>query len=133
MSHFWAPSARRPTYHYQSVIPAERSESRDRKPLVERMKRFFVYILATRKDGPIYVGVTSNLHKRTYEHRTHVIRGFTAKYNIDRLVWFEPHEGAEAAIRREKQIKRWQRAWKKELIEAENPEWNDLFEALGPS
>ena len=96
------------------------------------MKHFYVYILATRKDGPLYVGVTSDLHKRIYEHIIHAVPGFTAQYNIDRLVWFETHDNAEAAIRREKQIKRWLRPWKKELIEMENPCWRDLYETLGP-
>ena len=96
------------------------------------MKHFYVYILATRKDGPLYVGVTSDLHKRIYEHKIHAVPGFTAQYNIDRLVWFETHDNAEAAIRREKQIKRWLRPWKKELIEMENPCWRDLYETLGP-
>jgi len=96
------------------------------------LKRFFVYILATRKDGPLYVGVTSNLQKRTYEHKNGAIRGFTKRFNIDRLVWFEPHETAEAAISKEKQLKRWRRQWKKELIEHTNPDWNDLYETLEP-
>ncbi|MBZ0139220.1 MAG: GIY-YIG nuclease family protein [Pseudorhodoplanes sp.] len=96
------------------------------------MKHFYVYILATRKDGPLYVGVTSNLHKRVHEHKTHAVSGFTTRYNVDRLVWFETHDRAEAAIRREKQIKRWLRPWKKELIEAANPDWRDLYELLGP-
>lgn len=93
-------------------------------------KIFFVDILATRKDGPLYVGVTSNLPKRVFEHREHLVRGFTAKFNVDRLVWFEPHGSAEAAIAREKRIKRWRRAWKVELIEKDNPEWRDLYEEI---
>ena len=96
------------------------------------MKRFFVYMLATQPGGPIYVGVTSDLTKRVHEHRTHQVPGFTALYNIDRLVWYEPHDSAEAAITREKRIKRWRRAWKMELIETGNPGWEDLFEGLGP-
>ena len=94
-------------------------------------KRFFVYLLATRKDGPLYVGVTSNLPKRIWQHREHAVRGFTARYNVDRLVWCEPHSNAEAAIVREKQIKRWRRAWKIELIEKDNPDWRDLYEEIG--
>ena len=96
------------------------------------MKRFFVYILATRKDGTLYVGITNNLQRRVFEHKTHIIRGFTARYNVDRLVWFEMHDSPEAAIQKEKQIKRWRRTWKKELIEATNPEWRDLYEMLKP-
>ena len=93
-------------------------------------KLFFVYMLATRRDGPLYVGVTSNLPKRIWQHREHVVRGFTAKYNVDRLVWYEAHGGAEAAILREKQLKRWRRAWKIELIEKNNPDWRDLYEEI---
>ncbi len=97
------------------------------------MKQFFVYMLATRKDGPLYVGVTSNLTKRAYEHRSRAVPGFTAKFNVYRLVWFELHDNAESAIVREKRLKRWQRAWKKKMIEENNPQWDDLFETLGPS
>ena len=96
------------------------------------MKRFFVYIVATRKDGPLYVGVTSHLQKRIYEHKSRAVRGFSKQFNIDRLVWFEQPETAEAAIIKEKQLKRWQRQWKKELIERINPEWDDLYETLDP-
>jgi putative endonuclease len=97
------------------------------------VKQFFVYILATRKDGPLYVGVTSDLRKRVFEHRSRAVPGFTAKFNVRRLVWFEVHENAESAILREKRLKRWLRVWKKELIEAENPGWDDLNALLGPS
>jgi putative endonuclease len=96
------------------------------------LKKFFVYILATRKDGPLYVGVTSNLQKRIFEHKSRAVRGFTKRFNIDRLVWFELYETAEAAIVKEKQLKRWKRQWKKELIEHSNPEWSDLYETLDP-
>jgi putative endonuclease len=93
---------------------------------------FYVYILATRKDGPLYVGVTSDLQKRVFEHKTHAIPGFTARYNVDRLVYFEVFENPEAAIAREKQLKKWHRAWKVELIERENPDWQDLAEEFVP-
>jgi putative endonuclease len=96
------------------------------------MKRFFVYILATRQDGPLYVGVTSALQKRVFEHRSHGVPGFSARYNVDKLVWYEPHDDAEAAIGREKRIKRWRREWKVALVETGNPEWLDLFDTLGP-
>jgi putative endonuclease len=85
------------------------------------MKPFYVCILATRKDGPLYVGVTSALRKRVFEHRMRAVPGFAARYNIHRLAWFEAHENAESAILREKRLKRWLRIWKKKLIEAENP------------
>lgn len=80
---------------------------------------FYVYILATRKDGPLYVGITGNLHRRVFEHKTHAIPGFTARYNVDRLVYFEILESAEAAIARETQLKKWRPAWKVALIERE--------------
>lgn len=97
------------------------------------MKRFFVYILATRKDRPIYVGVTSDLHKRVFEHKSRAVPGFTKRFNIDRLVWYEEHENAESAILREKRLKKWLRKWKVELIEATNSNWEDLYEGLVPN
>jgi len=93
---------------------------------------FYVYILATRKDGPTYVGVTNDLHRRVFEQKTHAVKGFTAKYNVDRLVYFEVFESIEAAITREKQLKKWRRAWKVALIERGNPEWRDLAEEFVP-
>jgi putative endonuclease len=95
-------------------------------------RSYYVYILATRKDGPMYVGVTNDLHRRVYEHKTHVIRGFTNRYNVDRLVYSEVFETPEAAIAREKQLKKWHRSWKVALIERENPEWHDLAEQFVP-
>ncbi len=88
--------------------------------------RFHVYILATRKNGPIYVGVTNNLSRRVHEHKSHLIGGFTARYNVDRLVYMEEYPTANEAIAREKALKRWRRAWKVHLIEKDNPEWDDL-------
>ena len=87
---------------------------------------FYVYILATRKDGPLYVGMTNDLHRRIFAHKSHAIRGFTWRYNVDRLVYWETFETPDAAIKREKQVKRWRRAWKVALIERENPDWRDL-------
>lgn len=81
---------------------------------------------ATRKEGPIYVGVTSDLPKR-HEHRDPLMRGFTDRFDVDRLVRFEPHDNAESAVTRDKRIKRWLRAWTIELIEKDNPEWRDLY------
>jgi putative endonuclease len=88
---------------------------------------FFVYILASQPQGTLYVGVTSHLVQRIWEHKCKAVPGFTAKYGVDRLVWFEPHQDWESAIRREKQIKEWKRAWKIQLIEADNPQWIDLY------
>ena len=93
---------------------------------------FYVYILATRKDGPLYIGVTNDLHRRVFEQKTHAIKGLTAKYNVDRLVYFEVFESIEIAIAREKKLKRWRREWKVALIERENPEWRDLAEEFVP-
>ena len=94
------------------------------------MKQPCVYLLASRRNGTLYVGVTSNLIKRVWEHKNHVVAGFTDKYRVDRLVWYEPHPTMESAIRREKAIKEWKRAWKLALIEKINPGWDDLYEGL---
>ena len=91
------------------------------------MKKFYVYILCSKRNGTLYTGVTSDLIKRVYEHKNNLVDGFTQKYNIHCLVWYEAHESAESAINREKQIKKWKRAWKLELIEKHNPQWNDLY------
>jgi putative endonuclease len=93
-------------------------------------KQFYVYICASKRNGTLYVGVTSDLVKRSWEHKNKLVRGFTEKYGVDKLVYFELHADAENAIRREKQIKKWNRAWKLRLIEEKNPEWNDLFEEI---
>jgi putative endonuclease len=91
---------------------------------------FYVYILATRQDGPLYVGITNDLARRVSEHKNKTFKGFTARYNVDRLVYFETFEQPDAAILREKQLKRWRREWKVQLIEKGNPGWDDLFEGL---
>ncbi len=90
-----------------------------------------VYLLASRRNGTLYVGVTSDLMGRLYQHREGVLPGFTREYGVKRLVLFEPHETMEEAIIREKRIKKWNRAWKLELIEKSNPDWHDLAESLG--
>lgn len=89
--------------------------------------RYFVYMLASRKYGALYVGVTGNLPGRIYLHQNDVLLGFTSRYHIHLLVWFEQHDEPAAAILREKQIKKWRRKWKMEAIEAMNPNWDDLF------
>ena len=94
------------------------------------MKQPCVYLLASRRNGTLYVGVTSDLIKRIWEHKNHVVAGFTQKYGVGKLVWYEPHASMESAIQREKAIKEWKRAWKMNLIEKTNPEWVDLFETL---
>ena len=89
-----------------------------------------VYILASKRNGTLYIGVTSNVAVRTWQHREGEIDGFAKKHCVSLLVYYEFHETMEAAITREKQLKKWNRAWKLELIEAQNPEWNDLFDTL---
>ncbi len=89
-----------------------------------------VYILANKRNGTLYVGVTSNILKRIWEHKNNVVEGFTNRYGIHMLVWFEPHESMETAISREKIIKEWKRKWKLELIERSNPQWQDLYDGL---
>jgi putative endonuclease len=91
---------------------------------------FFVYLLASKPHGTLYVGVTADLLKRVWEHKNKVVSGFTSRYGVDKLVWFEAHDSWESALKREKQIKEWRRAWKRELIEADNPHWIDLFPGL---
>ncbi len=93
-------------------------------------KQFFVYILAGKPNGTLYVGVTSDLVKRAWEHRQGFVEGFTKKYGVKRLVYYEVHDNAENAITREKRIKKWRRAWKIRLIEEFNPEWDDLYDVI---
>ena len=97
---------------------------------MEMEKVFFVYILASRPWGVLYVAMTSDLPGRTWEHRERVLNGFTKKYWVGRLVYYEIHKEAASAARREKVLKRWRRQWKIELIEASNPTWLDLFDEV---
>ena len=90
-------------------------------------KYFYVYVLASERNGTLYVGVTSNLAKRIWEHKERLVPGFTSEYGVYKLVWYEQHGSAETAITREKRIKKWNRAWKIKLIEETNPYWNDLY------
>jgi putative endonuclease len=91
---------------------------------------FFVYLLASKPYGTLYVGLTSDLPRRVWGHKIKAVPGFTAKYGVDRLVWFEAHDNHEAALRREKQIKGWRRDWKINLIETSNQRWVDLYGGL---
>jgi putative endonuclease len=88
---------------------------------------YYVYLLASQKDGTLYVGVTRDLVRRVYEHKEKIIPGFTSRYGVDRLVWFECYDDPTSAITREKELKKWRRAWKIELIESTNPDWRDLY------
>lgn len=94
------------------------------------MKQSCVYMLASKKDGALYIGVTSNIVKRIWEHKNNVVKGFTQKYNVHNLVWFELHENMDTAISYEKILKKWQRDWKIKLIEKDNPEWLDLYSSI---
>ncbi len=94
------------------------------------LKQPAVYILASRRNGTLYIGVTSDLVKRIWQHRTDAAEGFTRQYGVHTLVYFELHHSMAEAIRREKQMKKWNRAWKIELIEKENAEWHDLWPAI---
>jgi putative endonuclease len=91
---------------------------------------YYVYLRASRRDGTLYLGVTNDLVRRVYEHKTKTVRGFSARYGVNRLVWFEIYDDPVTAITREKEMKKWRRGWKIRLIEAANPEWKDLYETI---
>ena len=93
-------------------------------------KTYHVYILASDRNGTLYIGVTGNLARRIYGHREQLVAGFTKRYGVSRLVYIEPFQDIEAAIAREKALKKWRRGWKLELIERDNPDWRDLFDDL---
>ena len=86
-----------------------------------------VYILASKRNGTLYTGVTSDLVKRIWEHKNDMVEGFTKRYSVHTLVWYELHESMESAILKEKRIKEWERIWKLQLIESNNPNWQDLY------
>ena len=94
------------------------------------MKQPAVYMLASKRNGTLYVGVTSNLAERVWQHRNDVVAGFTKKYGVHMLVYFELHGDMESAIIREKRLKKWNRAWKLRLIEEMNPDWDDLYQSI---
>ncbi len=89
-----------------------------------------VYILASKRKGTLYIGVTSNLVKRIWEHRNDLVEGFTERYGVHNLVWYELHESMESAIQREKRLKEWKRRWKMQTIEKVNPNWEDLYHRI---
>ena len=93
-------------------------------------KDFHVYILSSKRNGTLYIGVTSDLIKRVWEHKNNLVEGFTRKYNVHKLVYFERYEDPENAIKREKRLKKYDRKWKLDLIEERNPNWEDLYEEL---
>jgi len=91
---------------------------------------YYVYLLASGKHGTLYVGVTNDLVRRVYEHKTKAVPGFTSRYEVDRLVWFESYDDPSTAISREKELKKWRRDWKITLIEDANPDWTDLYSSI---
>jgi putative endonuclease len=93
-------------------------------------KTFYVYMLASARNGTLYIDVTSDLTKRSWQHKEALVDGFTKKYSVKQLVWYEQHHDAISAITREKQLKKWERSWKVNLIQQENPHWRDLYEDL---
>lgn len=98
-----------------------------------KTKTYYVYVLASSRNGTLYIGITNNLQNRLWKHRNkHYEKSFTTKYTVLRLVYYEPTEDIESAIAREKQLKAWKRNWKIDLIEKQNPQWKDLFDWLNP-
>ena len=97
---------------------------------MKRDREYWVYILASRIGGTLYIGMTNDLVRRVYQHREEFVRGFTKRYQVHRLVYFEQFSTAEAAIHREKRLKKWTRRWKIELIEQANPNWDDLYPGI---
>jgi len=93
-------------------------------------KQYYVYILSNKRNGTLYIGITSNLKKRIYEHKEKLIEGFTKKYAVDKLVYYESTSDANRAILREKQMKKWKRSWKVKLIESINQKWKDLYNEI---
>jgi len=115
------------TNHFLLVIPAQAGIQERR---IITINQPTVYILASGKNGTIYIGVTSDLVKRVWQHKNCLIEGFTKRYKVHCLVWYELHENMNSAIEREKRLKEWKRAWKLRLIEDFNPDWQDLYETI---
>ena len=92
--------------------------------------QYYVYILANRKNGTLYTGMTNDLVRRTFEHKQRLANGFTKKHGVKNLVYFEAHEDVRQALQRERNLKRWRRAWKIDLIERQNPNWQDLYDTI---
>jgi len=91
---------------------------------------YWVYILASGKHGTLYIGMTNDLVRRVYQHKNKLIKGFTSQYKVDLLVWYEGHDDPTSAIEREKELKKWHREWKVNLIENDNPNWDDLYHGI---
>ena len=104
--------------------------ARARNPFIQACMAFYVYLLASDKYGTLYLGVTNKIVRRVHEHKSKAVDGFTKRYSVDRLVWFEIYDDAVSAITREKELKKWRREWKIRLIEESNPQWTDLYPAI---
>ena len=91
---------------------------------------YYTYIMTSKRNGTLYIGMTNDLVRRVWEHKNHVVEGFTEKHDVTILVWYEQHELVEHAIKREKRLKRYERKWKLDLIEKENPDWQDLYSSI---
>jgi putative endonuclease len=113
-----------------SVIPGRAPRASPESITPAPAMSYYVYLLASKKHGTLYLGVTRDIVRRTYEHRTKAIDSFTSRYGIDKLVWFEIYDDAATAIAREKELKKWRRDWKIRLIEQQNPEWVDLYPGI---
>jgi putative endonuclease len=116
-------------WNRRNVIPGRRAAASP-ESITPVEAAMFVYLLASRKHGTLYVGVTNDLVRRVSEHRTQIRPGFTARYSVHNLVWYEHYDDATNAITREKELKKWRREWKVNLIEHSNPEWIDLYESI---
>ena len=110
------------------VTPAEAGVQKVKQ--TQKGKQYYIYILASKKNGTLYIGVTNNLLRRVYEHKNDRVDGFSRKYGVHKLVYYEITDDIESAITREKRLKKWKREWKIEMIEKCNPEWNDLYYGL---
>jgi putative endonuclease len=121
------PAVSRQALIRETAGMTKRKWTSSRLALNSMIKQPAVYILASRKNGTLYVGVTSDLVKRIWEHRNDVVEGFTNRYGVHQLVWYEIHESMDSAIQREKRLKEWKRKWKVQLIENRNPNWEDLY------
>ncbi len=97
---------------------------------MQREKTYFIYILASKRNGTLYIGVTNDLMRRVYEHKKKLVKGFTSKYDVGRLIYYEEYKDITEAITREKRLKKWNRRWKLNLIEKVNPKWRDLYNEI---
>jgi putative endonuclease len=117
-------------HNFSTVIPGRAACASPESITPMPAMAYYVYLLASKKHGTLYLGVTNDIVRRVYEHRTKVVGGFTARYGVDKLVWFEIYDDAITAITREKELKKWRRDWKIRLIEEENPGWVDLYPGI---